>query len=491
MADLQRRLEEVERASLLGVTDWAATIDERECSEPGHADAVAACAATLAEAAGVGGRELHWIKVGAYLHDVGKAAVPASILRKAGPLTPTERELVQLHAAAGDGLVAGLRFPAAVRLAVRHHHERWDGAGYPDGLAGEAIPLPARIVGLASVWCALTQRRSFRPAFSRAEALRLMAGEAGRGTDPALFRVLASLAERRAEAPPPASDAAWRAGDAFVARLQRVLGARYVLRHEIAGGGMSRIFVASEPRLGRDVVVKTVPPELITAESRARFKQEMGVTARLQHPGVLPVLSSGGRHDVLFYVMPYVSGDSLRQRMQREGALPAAAALGLLDELLDVLEYAHGRGVVHRDIKPENVLLRGPHPLLADFGVARVLSEARLTGTGIAVGTPAYMAPEQRFAEDAADARADLYALGVVAYELLAGQHPFPDARSRLAAQLTGTVTPVHEVGRAVPPAVSAVIATALAPEPERRHQSAAAFRATLRVAAADARASV
>ncbi|HET7456466.1 MAG TPA: HD domain-containing phosphohydrolase [Gemmatimonadaceae bacterium] len=483
VADLRQRLDDVERISLVGAKEWAATVDRRDQYDSSHADDVARYASALARAVGVGGAELHWLTVGALLHDVGKSAVPVELLTKRGPLSATERALVRMHAAAGEELVAGLGFPRDVATVVRHHHERWNGAGYPDRLAGDRIPIGARIVAVASCWSSLIRPRSFRPALSRAEALRVMESEVGVATDPALFRVFRGLIERE-DASRRAAPLLPRGDDGdeeFVPRLQRALGSRYQLLRQIARGGMSRVFLAAEPLLGREVVVKAIAPGPLNEESRLRFRQEMVVTARLRHPNILPVLSSGVRENVLYYVMPYVPGESLRDYIERVPAPPLDFAVRVVDELLDLLEYAHARGVVHRDIKPENVLLLESHAMLADFGVARVLTESRLTHSGVAVGTPSYMAPEQMLGDPATDARTDVYSLGLVAYELIAGRHPFADARSTIASRLVAAVPRLDAVRGDVPAAVASAIEKAMASEPHDRHQSAAEFRDALR----------
>jgi serine/threonine-protein kinase len=181
-------------------------------------------------------------------------------------------------------------------------------------------------------------------------------------------------------------------------RLQQVLGDNYVLERELAPGGMSRLFLATERALERKVVVKLLPPDFASEVGAERFRREMLVTARLQHPHILPVLNAGARDGLLYYVMPYVPGESLRARMEREGPLPVADAIRILRELADALACAHAAGIVHRDVKPENVLFQHDHAVLADFGVARAALEAnsgaRLTGTGLGLGTLGYMAPE-------------------------------------------------------------------------------------------------
>jgi len=262
-------------------------------------------------------------------------------------------------------------------------------------------------------------------------------------------------------------------------QLQHALGERYALDRELAPGGMSRLFLATEPALERKVVVKLLPPDFESEVSAERFRREMLVTARLQHPHILPVLDAGARDGLLFYVMPYVSGESLRARLER-GRLSVPEATRILRELADALACAHEVGVVHRDVKPENVLFQHGHAVLADFGVARVLEQARagdrLTGTGLGLGTLGYMAPEQLGGEPTIDARADLYALGVVAYEMLTGSPPFAGVTPMrlVAMHLTERPRSIAELRREVPPALVELVAKLLEKEPAARPPSAA-----------------
>jgi eukaryotic-like serine/threonine-protein kinase len=279
------------------------------------------------------------------------------------------------------------------------------------------------------------------------------------------------------------------------ARLQVALGDVYVLERELGGGGMSRLFVATERSLNRQVVIKVLPPELTSEVSAARFKKEIEVAAQLQHPHIVPILAAGSSDDLLWYVMPYVRGESLRHRMVASGKLPVRDAVRILVEVADALAYAHRQGIMHRDIKPENILLEEGHAVLADFGVARAIVAARtqsavpggnLTGTGMSVGTPTYMSPEQAAGESNVDARADLYALGIVGYEMLAGQHPFGSSgsvQSMIVAHLTAPAPPVAKLRADTPPAVNAAIARALAKQPDDRFRTAEEFRDALETA--------
>jgi serine/threonine-protein kinase len=275
--------------------------------------------------------------------------------------------------------------------------------------------------------------------------------------------------------------------------LQSALGDTYRVERELARGGMSRLFLATEASLNRRVVIKLLPPEMVSEVSAARFKREIAVAAQLQHPNVLPVLAAGSSKDLVFYVMPYVEGESLRQRLQAEGKLPIEFALRILGEVADALAYAHQRGIVHRDIKPENVLLLQDHAVLTDFGVARAVEEAReggrLTEVGIAVGTPGYMSPEQAAGEHNLDARSDVYALAVVGFEMLSGEQPFTGAtpQSVMAAHLTQEPRPVSTLRPDTPGPVVEAIARGLAKDPKARYQTSGEFRDALRAAAAPA----
>jgi len=243
---------------------------------------------------------------------------------------------------------------------------------------------------------------------------------------------------------------------------------------------MSRVFLAEEVRLGRQVVLKLLPPEMGASVNVERFEREIQLAARLQHPHIVPLLTAGAKGDLLYYVMPFISGESLRVKLAREGELPVNEAVRILREVIDALAYAHRNGVVHRDIKPDNILLSEGHAVITDFGVAKAVTAssggASLTSLGVALGTPAYMAPEQAAADPHVDHRADIYAVGALAYEMLAGRPPFtaPTAQALLAAQITQTPEPVAQYRRTVPPALNSVIMRCLEKRPADRWQSAA-----------------
>jgi Tol biopolymer transport system component len=242
---------------------------------------------------------------------------------------------------------------------------------------------------------------------------------------------------------------------------------------------MATVYLAEDLRHHRQVAVKVLRPELAATLGPERFLQEIETAARFQHPHILPLLDSGEAAGFLYYVMPYVEGESLRARLARDGELPIHDAVKILLEVTDALAYAHGRGVVHRDIKPDNVLLSGRHALVTDFGVAKALSEAtgrqQLTTAGVALGTPAYMAPEQAAAEPHIDHRVDLYALGAMGYELVAGRPPFTGRSSQevLAAHMTQRPEPLCARRSACPPGLEAVIMRCLEKRPADRWQTA------------------
>ncbi|MEO8226765.1 MAG: protein kinase [Gemmatimonadota bacterium] len=264
-----------------------------------------------------------------------------------------------------------------------------------------------------------------------------------------------------------------------LARLSAALADRYRIEREVGAGGMATVYLATDLRHDRPVAVKVLRPDLSASIGSERFLQEIRIAARLGHPHILPLHDSGEADGLLYYVMPYVPGESLRQRIAREGELPVPDAIRILRDIADAIAYAHQYGVVHRDIKPENVLLSGRHALVADFGVAKAVSEAtgrsRLTTAGVALGTPSYMAPEQAVADPHVDHRADIYAIGIVAYEMLAGEPPFTGASPQqvLAAQVTEAPRPLTARRPAVPPVLADAIMRCLEKKPADRWQSA------------------
>jgi TolB-like protein/tRNA A-37 threonylcarbamoyl transferase component Bud32 len=263
-------------------------------------------------------------------------------------------------------------------------------------------------------------------------------------------------------------------------QLQRTLGDNYTLERELGGGGMSRVFVAEETSLGRKVVIKVLPPDLAAAVNLERFRREIQLAAKLQHPLIVPVLAAGVSEGLPYYTMPFIEGESLRARMSRAGELPIHDAVRVMRDMLSALSYAHDHGVVHRDIKPDNVLLTGQHAMVADFGVAKAISASTnpgssLTSLGVALGTPAYMSPEQAAADPATDHRSDLYSVGAVAYEMLSGQQLFSNRspQAMLAAHAMEDPEPLEKRRKSVPPMLSAVIMRALEKHAADRPQSA------------------
>ncbi|MEE8134818.1 MAG: serine/threonine-protein kinase, partial [Gemmatimonadales bacterium] len=259
--------------------------------------------------------------------------------------------------------------------------------------------------------------------------------------------------------------------------IKAALADRYALAREIGAGGIETVYLAEDLKHHRKVAVKVLKPELAAVVGPERFLREIEIAAQLQHPHVLPLYDSGEADGFLYYVMPFVDGEALSVKLAREGALPVAEATKIIREVADALAYAHDRGVVHRDIKSDNVMMSGGHAVVMDFGVAKAVSAATetagLTATGMAIGTPSYMAPEQATADPNADHRADIYALGVVAYEALAGRLPFdaPTPQSVLAAHITDTPDPVTRYRPSIPEPVAAVVMHCLEKLPADRYQ--------------------
>ena len=270
-------------------------------------------------------------------------------------------------------------------------------------------------------------------------------------------------------------------------RLATALAGRYQIEREIGRGGMATVHLARDLRHGRWVAIKVLREELAAAVGAERFLEEIRVTASLQHPHILPLFDSGSAEGLVWYVMPFLEGETLRSRLARERRLPVEDALQLVREMADALEYAHRHGVVHRDVKPENVLLQSGHALVADFGIALALENAggaRLTRTGITLGTPSYMAPEQAAGDRRIDARTDVYALGAVLHEMLAGESPFAPAshQEKRRRVMDEPVVALAARRADVSSSLDAAVRRALAKEPDDRFPSAGAFAAALAV---------
>jgi len=262
-------------------------------------------------------------------------------------------------------------------------------------------------------------------------------------------------------------------------RLTAALATSYLIEREVGAGGMATVYLAEDLKHHRKVAVKVLRPDLAATLGADRFLREVTIAANLQHPHILPLYDSGESGGFLYYVMPFVEGTSLREKLRREGELPIHDAVRILRDVADALAYAHQHGVVHRDIKPENVMLSGRHALVTDFGVAKAISEAtgrqKLTTAGVALGTPSYMAPEQAAADPGTDHRADIYAFGAMAYELVAGQPPFvgPTPQAVLAAHLTTEPVAVASYRESMPHALADLVMKCLQKKPADRFQTA------------------
>jgi serine/threonine protein kinase len=271
-------------------------------------------------------------------------------------------------------------------------------------------------------------------------------------------------------------------------RLKAALAARYVVEREVGRGGMATVYLAHDVRHTRLVALKVLDPGVSESLGTARFLREIELAAGLSHPHAVPLYDSGEADGLLYFVMPYIDGETLRVRLARERALPLEETVRIARQIADALDYAHEQGVVHRDVKPENVLLRRGHALVTDFGVARAVTKATkgsaretLTQTGLAIGTPAYMSPEQAAGEDALDGRSDVYALGCVVFEMLTGSTPFTGTSAeQMAARFRGSPPPVRVLRRELPAGLDGVVAKALALAPAARFGTAGEFAAAL-----------
>jgi tetratricopeptide (TPR) repeat protein len=268
-------------------------------------------------------------------------------------------------------------------------------------------------------------------------------------------------------------------------RFGAALADRYAVERELGRGGMATVYLAEDLKHRRKVAIKVLRPELGAMLGPDRFTREIHIAAGLNHPHIVPLYDSGEAGGLLFYVMPYVRGESLRQKLRRETQLPIEEAIGIARQVASALDHAHAQGLIHRDVKPENILLHEGEAMVTDFGIALAAGAGpseRLTERGLMVGTPAYMSPEQASGEPTLDARSDVYSLGCVLYELLAGEPPYtgPTAQAVMAKRFTDPVPRVRRLRGTVPPAVEQAIMQALARVPADRFASAAAFAAAL-----------
>src|SRR5512132_1680059 len=268
--------------------------------------------------------------------------------------------------------------------------------------------------------------------------------------------------------------------------LNVALADRYRVERELGAGGMATVYLAEDLKHKRKVALKVLKPELAAVLGADRFVQEITTTASLQHPHILPLFDSGTADGFLFYVMPFIEGATLRDKLNRETQLGVDESGRIAREVADALDYAHRRGVIHRDIKPENILLHDGRPMVADFGIALAVSAAaggRMTETGLSLGTPHYMSPEQATAEKEITGRADIYSLGSVLYEMLTGSPPHTGASAQqiIMKIVTEDAAPVTKLRKAVPPNVAAAVAKSLEKLPADRFESARAFADALK----------
>ncbi|MFQ5549851.1 MAG: serine/threonine-protein kinase, partial [Gemmatimonadales bacterium] len=269
-------------------------------------------------------------------------------------------------------------------------------------------------------------------------------------------------------------------------RLSTALAERYKIISRLGEGGMATVYLAEDLKHQRKVALKVLRPELAAVLGAERFVQEITTTANLQHPHILPLFDSGEADSFLYYVMPYIDGETLRDKLDRETQLGIDEAVKITVDIADALDYAHRQGIIHRDIKPENILLHDGRPMVADFGIALAVSAAaggRMTETGLSLGTPHYMSPEQATAEKDLTTRADIYSLGSVLYEMLTGEPPHMgnSAQAIIMKIVTDEARPVTELRKSVPPHVAAAVAKSVEKLPADRFETAADFAAALR----------
>ena len=272
----------------------------------------------------------------------------------------------------------------------------------------------------------------------------------------------------------------------LIEQLRSSMEGQYLVDREVGQGGMATVYLARDIAHDRDVAIKVLNTDVSIVLGAERFKREIELTTRLKHPNILSILDAGQAGNSLYYVMPYVSGESLRARLDREGILSLDDSIRITEEIGDALEYAHKSGIVHRDIKPENILLDGGRAVLADFGIAHAMAavgEQRLTQTGISLGTPTYMSPEQAAAERVIDGRSDVYSLACVAYEMIGGQPPFtgPTAQAVIARHMLESVPSLTILRNTVPPQIEGILTKALSKVPADRYQTSGEFTSALR----------
>ncbi len=535
---------------LMALVRLASGFQLREEGIVEHLRRIHSYVAIIAVEMGMTAPEADLVACASVLHDVGMVDVPERIVNKQGALTPEDQVLVRRHTDVGWTILEGSEVPLLDKAAVmaRAHHEHFDGTGYPDGLAGDAIPVEARILGLADVLDALTTKRPFKQEYPFLVAKEIVKSLCGTHFDPRAVEAMEKRfgdieqARRRTEGPgepsrrgfrmsardmdegrifsvaregyfscpycknlhPRSVDACpeYRVGLREIHKLSGMtLDGKYRLRSAIGVGGMGTVYEAEHVLIGRRLAVKFLDPMLAGDPAAIeRFGNEARVFATVGHPNLVEVTDMGRTAEgIPYFVMELLEGVDLARLLHRHGRLPTTCAVTIAIEVLRTLEAVHASGVVHRDLKPENVFLAridGRTVIkLLDFGISRLLAGARkngrLTQQGVVFGTPQYMSPEQALGKDDVDQRSDLFTIGEILYEMLTGRCVFEGDNSLaiLSAVVKQPIRPPSEIVADLPRDIEGIVMKALEKDPGDRWASASEFmRGLFEIASADPR---
>ncbi len=475
----------------------AQAVESRHPGLRDHGDRVCLYARAIGQRIGLPDPDLDLAGFAAQVHDVGKLVVPDAIYLKPGALDPVERSQMQLHAPRGQEILDRLHsLPPAVGQAVRHHHERWDGQGYPDGLRGEAIPLWARVISVADSYDAMTEERPYRPARSHDEAVAILRAGGGSQWDRELVgafldvlgegtvepksgpqELLEAVGQEIHTQSPPAVRALL-APESPASPLTSYADGRYTIRDLLGEGAKKRVYLAHDTLLDRDVAFALIRTEGLDEIGRERILREAQAMGKLgAHPNIVTVFDLGEHDGQPYIVTELLDGDVEQLLVAAGGALPVSRALDIAKDVCRGLDYAHRNGIVHRDMKPGNVwLAENGTAKIGDFGIALSLDRTRLTRDAITpTGTVSYMPPEQVVGGEVTP-RSDLYSLGAMLYELVTGRPPFmsDDAWAVASQQLMSDPTTPSSHTDGCPADLEALIMRLLQKSPDDRPESAA-----------------